>query len=142
MARERIVFDTNVLISGALSTTSTPARALEAAITSGDLLASTATLRELTEKLLSVKFDAYVSRDKREALLLRLAPLVDIVAVVQTFHASRDPKDDKFLDVAVNGRADVIVTGDGDLLALHPFRGIAILTPAAYLDRQAQRPDQ
>ena len=96
-----------------------------------------ATLHELTEKLLSAKFDAYVSREKREALLLLLAPLVEIVAVVQTFHASRDPKDDKFLDVAVNGRADVIVTGDGDLLALHPFHGIAILTPAACVERHA-----
>ena len=141
MARERLVLDTNVLISGALSITSTPARALEMAISTGDLLASIATLRELTEKLLSPRFDAYVSRDRREALLLRLSPLVQIVTILQTFHASRDPKDDKFLDVAVNGRADVIVTGDGDLLALHPFRGIAILTPAAYLDRQAQRPD-
>ena len=94
-----------------------------------------ATLRELTEKLLSPKFDAYVSRDRREALLLRLSPLVQIVTILQTFHASRDPNDDQFLDVAVNGRADVIVTGDGDLLALHPFRGIAILTPAAYLER-------
>ena len=135
MARERLVLDTNVLISGALSITSTPARALEMAISTGDLLASMATLRELTEKLLSPKFDAYVSRDRREALLLRLSPLVQIVTILQTFHASRDPNDDKFLDVAVNGRADVIVTGDGDLLALHPFRGIAILTPAAYLER-------
>ena len=142
MARERIVFDTNVLISGALSTTSTPARALEAAIATADLLASTATLRELTEKLLSAKFDAYVSRQQREALLMRLAPLVEIVAILQSFQASRDPKDDKFLEVAVNGRADVIVTGDGDLLALHPFRGIAILTPAAYLNRQARRPEE
>ncbi len=142
MARERVVFDTNVLISGALSTTSAPARALEAAIAKGDLLVSTPTMLELTEKLLSAKFDAYVSREQREALLMRLAPLVDIVTIVQTFHASRDPNDDKFLDVAVNGRADVIVTGDGDLLALHPFRGIAILTPAAYLERQAQRPDE
>jgi predicted nucleic acid-binding protein len=50
--------------------------------------------------------------------------------------ASRDPKDDKFLDLAVNGRADVVVTGDNDLLALDPFRGIAILTPAAYISRQ------
>lgn len=135
MARERIVLDTNVLISGALSITSTPARALEMAISTGDLLASMATLRELTEKLLSPKFDAYVSRDRREALLPRLSPLVQIVTILQTFHASRDPNDDKFLDVAVNGRADVIVTGDGDLLSLHPFRGIAILTPAAYLER-------
>ena len=142
MARERLVLDTQVLISGALSITSKPAQALETAISTGDLLASIATLRELTEKLLSPRFDAYVSRDRREALLLRLSPLVQIVTILQTFHASRDPKDDKFLDVAVNGRADVIVTGDGDLLALHPFRGIAILTPTAYLDRQAQRPDQ
>lgn len=43
--------------------------------------------------------------------------------------ACRDPKDDKFLELAVSGNADVIVTGDKDLLALHPFRGIAILTP-------------
>lgn len=135
MGRERIVLDTNVLISGALSITSTPARALEKAISTGDLLASMATLRELTEKLLSPRFDAYVSREKREALLLRLAPLVEIVEVVQSIHGSRDPTDDKFLDVAVNGRADVIVTGDGDLLALHPFRSIAILSPAAYLQR-------
>ena len=135
MARERLVLDTHVLISGALSITSRPAQALETAISTGDLLASIATLRELTEKLLSPKFDAYVSRDRREALLLRLSPLVQIVTILQTFHASRDPNDDKFLDVAVNGCADVIVTGDGDLLALHPFRGIAILTPAVYLER-------
>ena len=138
MARERIVFDTNVLISGALSTTSTPARALEIAVAKGDLLASTETLRELTEQLLSPKFDACVSREQREALLLHLAPLVEIVTILQTFHASRDPKDDKFLDVAVNGRADVIVAGDGGRLALHPFRGVAIVTPAEYVGREAQ----
>ena len=137
MKPERVVFDTNVLISGALSTTSTPALALEHAISNGQLLASTATLRELMEKLLSAKFDPYVSRDRRDALLLRLAPLIEIVEVVQTIRASRDPKDDKFLEVAVNGRADVVVSGDRDLLALNPFRGVAILTPAAYLARQA-----
>ena len=47
----------------------------------------------------------------------------------------RDPKDDKFLDVAINGGADLIVTGDADLLVLHPFEGIEIVTPAAYLAR-------
>ena len=135
MKADRVVLDTNVLISGALSSTSTPALALEKAISDGQLLASTATLRELVEKLLSVKFDPYVSREKRDALILRLAPLVEIVEVVQTIRASRDPKDDKFLEVAVNGRADVVVTGDGDLLELNPFRGIAIVTPAAYIGR-------
>ena len=136
MKTERVVLDTNVLISGLLSTTSTPARAVERAINNGQLIASTATLRELMLKLLSPKFDPYVSRERRDALLLRLAPLIEIVEVVQAVRASRDPHDDKFLEVAVNGRADLIVSGDGDLLALNPFRGIAILTPAAYFDRR------
>ena len=137
MRRERVVLDTNVLISGALSTTSTPASALEKAINDGQLLASTATLRELIERLLSTKFDAYVSREKRDALLVRLVALIEMVEIVETVQASRDPKDDKFLDIAVNGRADVIVTGDKDLLVLNPYRGITILTPADYIRRQA-----
>lgn len=136
MKRDRVVLDTNVLISGALSSTSTPALALERSIRDGQLLASTATLLELMEKLLSPKFDRYLSRDKRDALLLRLAPLVEIVEVVQQVRASRDPKDDRFLEVAVNGRADVVVTGDHDLLELNPFRGIPILAPAGFIARQ------
>ena len=47
----------------------------------------------------------------------------------------RDPKDDKFLEVALNGRADVIITGDADLLGMQPWRGIDILAPADYLLR-------
>ncbi len=50
--------------------------------------------------------------------------------------ACRDPKDDKFLEVAVHGRADAIVTGDEDLLVLHPLRGIAILTPREYVEQR------
>jgi predicted nucleic acid-binding protein len=45
----------------------------------------------------------------------------------------RDPHDDKFLEVAVNGHADLIVSGDGDLLALNPFRNISIVTPAMFV---------
>lgn len=75
-----------------------------------------------------------MARERRDALLLRLAPLIEIIEVVQRVQASRDPDDDKFLEVAINGRADVVVSGDGDLLALNPFRGIAILTPADYME--------
>jgi putative PIN family toxin of toxin-antitoxin system len=136
MTRERVVLDTNVLISGLFSTTSTPARAVERAVRNDQLIATTATLRELMTKLFSPKFDRYVPRERRDALLLRLAPLVEIVEVVQQIQAARDPDDDKFLEAAVNGRANVVVSGDGDLLELNPFRGIAILTPAAYIDRR------
>jgi putative PIN family toxin of toxin-antitoxin system len=137
MAHERVVVDTNVLISGLLSTSSTPARALDRAVTTAQLVATTATVRELMTKLASPKFDRYISRERRDALLLRLGPVVEIVEVVQRVQACRDARDDKFLEAAVNGRADVLVSGDKDLLALHPFRGINIVTPAAYLKRKA-----
>ena len=47
----------------------------------------------------------------------------------------KDPEDNKFLELAVNGNANVIVSGDADLLALHPFRGIPIEAPAKFMIR-------
>lgn len=51
--------------------------------------------------------------------------------------ACRDPTDDKFFELAVNGQPDLIVTGDDDLLALNPFRGILIVTPAVFVQGMA-----
>ena len=136
MTRERVVIDTNVLISSLFLTASTPGQAVQKAVTRAQLVVTTETLRELIGKLHSPKFDRYVRRERRDALLERVASLVEIIDVLQSIRASRDPKDDKFLEAAVNGRADVIVTGDKDLLDLNPFRGIAIVTPAAYLARE------
>jgi putative PIN family toxin of toxin-antitoxin system len=136
MTRERVVIDTNVLVSSLFFTTSTPGLAVERAVTKAQLIATTDTLRELIEKLHSPKFDRYVRRERRDALLERVASLVEIIDVLQSIRASRDPKDDRFLEAAVNGRADVIITGDKDLLDLNPFRGIAIVTPADYLARE------
>ena len=133
MRRERVVIDTNVLISGLFSTASTPALAVEKAVTNAQLVATRETLRELIGKLHSSTFDRYVRRERRDALLERVASLVEIIEVLQPIRASRDPNDDKFLEAAVNGRADVIVTADKDLLDLNPFRGIAIVTPSDYL---------
>jgi uncharacterized protein len=136
MTRERVVIDTNVLISSLFLAASTPAQAVDKAVTKAQLVATMETLRELIEKLHAQKFDRYVRRERRDALLERVASLVEIIDVLQSIRASRDPKDDKFLEAAVNGRADAIVTGDKDLLDLNPFRGIAIVTPAAYLVRE------
>jgi predicted nucleic acid-binding protein len=55
------------------------------------------------------------------------------VAVVHEVHDCRDPKDNMLLELALSGSADLILTRDRDLLALHPWRGIAILAPAAFL---------
>jgi uncharacterized protein len=135
MAPERVVLDTNVLISGLLSRASAPAQVIDRVLTHAQLLVSMPTLRELVATLGLSKFDPYVSRDDREALVRRLVPLAEMVEIVETVQASRDPADDRVLEVAVNGRATTIVTGDRDLLVLHPFRGIAIVTPRDYLGR-------
>jgi predicted nucleic acid-binding protein len=55
------------------------------------------------------------------------------VTITQRVIACRDATDDKFLELAVNGHADVIVSGDADLLVLNPFRGIPIVAPAAFV---------
>lgn len=93
-----LVIDTNVLISGLLSTTSTPAQAVDKAVTKAQLVATPETLRELIEKLHSSKFDRYVRRERRNALLERLASIVAIIDVLQPVRTSPDPKDDKFLE--------------------------------------------
>ncbi len=140
MQTDRIVLDTNVFISGLLSSASPPARVLDLAVRHGQLLATVDTQQELVRTMLSTRFDRDVSRARREALLVRLAPLVELVASTQVVRACRDPKDDKFLEAAVNGRADVLITGDKDLLVLDPFAGIPIVTLAQYLERVEQEP--
>ena len=55
------------------------------------------------------------------------------VQPTRAIRACRDPKDDKFLEAAVHGNADALITGDADLLALHAFHEIPILTPDRFL---------
>jgi putative PIN family toxin of toxin-antitoxin system len=138
MKTERVVIDTNVLISAALLEDSVPARARNHALRHGQLIATEHTLAEFVGRLMSPRFDAYTSRAARETLLQRLIPVVEMASVVQIVKACRDPNDDKILEAAVNGRADVIITGDRDLLTLHPYAGVDIRSPAAYLDRVPQ----
>jgi putative PIN family toxin of toxin-antitoxin system len=80
------------------------------------------------------KLERYISKAVREAAIERIRSISTWIEPSTPIRACRDPRDDKFLEVAVHGRADLIVTGDADLLALNPFRGIAILTPAEYLE--------
>jgi len=132
---ERIVVDTNALISRLLLPTSVPGQAVRKAVEEAQLLVSEATLEELADVLSRAKFDPYITIEERQEFLRRLGRIAEMVPIVHVIRACRDPEDDKFLELAVNGAADLIVTGDDDLLVLHPFRGIPILTPASYLER-------
>jgi putative PIN family toxin of toxin-antitoxin system len=131
----RLVVDTNVFVSAIVLPLSVPRRAVDKALDQGVLLFSEATMSELADVLFRQKLDHYVSREEREHFLQQLASAAEFVPIVQLVRECRDPKDDKFLEVALNGRADVIVTGDADLLAMHPWRDVEILAPADYLKR-------
>jgi putative PIN family toxin of toxin-antitoxin system len=130
-----LVFDTNVLVSAALQATSIPSRAVRHAARADTLLASAATLSELARTLERPKFDRYVSLAARREFIGFVHMASRLVEIDRSIRACRDPADDKFLDVAVNGGAELIVTGDADLLVLHPFEDIEIITPTAYLTR-------
>jgi putative PIN family toxin of toxin-antitoxin system len=131
----RCVVDTNVIVSASVFAFSVPRQAVEKALRNGAVLFSESTMDELKNVLFRPKFDRYVSREERALFLAQIESAVEFVPIIQLVRACRDPKDDKFLEVALNGRADVIITGDADLLGMHPWRGIAILSPAAYLKR-------
>jgi putative PIN family toxin of toxin-antitoxin system len=102
----------------------------------GVFLASEETLAEFHAVLLREKFDSHIERSLRQEIFEEYARNCLLVEISRPIRICRDPRDDKFLEVAVHGRAQAIITGDSDLLALHPFRGIEILTPADYLARQ------
>jgi uncharacterized protein len=133
--RERVVIDTNTLISAILLPSSIPDAAVTHAMRFGQLLMSEDTLGELAEVLARPKFDRYVTVARREEYLRVLLPVVEIVEILQRVKICRDPRDDKFLEVAANDRAQVLISGDDDLLVLDPFLSTAIVTPAAYLQR-------
>ena len=131
---QRFVVDTNVLVSRLLLPDSIPGQAFAKAQATGDLLVSDETLSELAEVLSRPKFDKYLSAKERRKFLSLLAPLCIKVEIVQPIQACRDPRDDKFLELAVNGSADFILSRDSDLLSLHPFQGIPVISPVQYLE--------
>src|ERR1700693_1211894 len=131
----RLVVDTNVFASAIIFQRSVPRQVVDHALDHDVAIFSEATMSELAEVLSRSKFDSFVSRAERELFLAQIESAAEFVPILQSVRACRDPNDDKFLEVALNGRADVIITGDADLLGMHPWRGIAIVTPANYLRR-------
>jgi putative PIN family toxin of toxin-antitoxin system len=129
----RCVVDTNVVVSASVFAFSVPRQAVEKALRNSILLFSDFTMDELKNVLVRSKFDRYVSREERARFLAQLNARAEFVPTIRLVRECRNPKDDKFLEVALNGRADVIITGDADLLEMHPWREIEILSPARYL---------
>src|SRR4029077_8920004 len=102
----------------------------------GILLKSPATKRQLFDVIARPYFMPLIGHATR-AWLRGVMSTAELVVIAERIAACRDPTDDKFLELAVNGHAELIVSGDADLLALNPFREIPIMTPATFVQVMA-----
>lgn len=137
-----MVFDTSTLVSAALRVGSLPHQAMTHALATGELCVSAATLAELDAVLMRPKFDRYMPIEIRQkfAALVRLHAAFFEVSEDDTdnvYPPCRDPKDNPFLALSQRCDADVLVSSDADLLVLHPWNGVPILSPADFLTAAA-----
>lgn len=131
----RVVIDTNALISRLLLAQSVPARAVDRALKDMEVVVSEATVQKLADVLSRNKSDRCVSIEDRQEFIRRLLQICTLVAVLSEIDDCPDPSDNHLLALALDAGASIILTGDGDLPDLHPWRDIRILTPARFLER-------
>jgi putative PIN family toxin of toxin-antitoxin system len=133
MNPNRVVIDTNVFISALLNPLGTPKKVINITVSQFTILQSEATYQELATRISKKKFDKYLEKDDR---LDFLSSLKNRSLFVDIWHETRvcsDLDDNKFLELAVSGMAQYIITGDKELLILNTYQGIPIITPAEFL---------
>lgn len=134
MKADRVVVDTNVLISALLLPAGKPGQVVaHLAASNATLLLSRVTFLELATRLARPKFDRYRTKAQMDRYLEWLAEVAEWVKPSIRIEACRDPDDNRFLEVLVAGQGDVLISGDSDLLELHPFEGRSIVAPGVFL---------
>jgi putative PIN family toxin of toxin-antitoxin system len=128
----RVVVDTNIFVSAALKQRSLPNLSLYQVSQRCVLLKSVVTEAQFFEVIARPYLAPLIAQETRD-WLTRLMRSAELVSITERVTVCRDPTDDKFLELAVNGQADLILTGDKDLLVHNPFREIPIVTPATFM---------
>ena len=132
--RRFFVIDTNVILSALLTKKSVARLSLNKAREAGKILLSADVIEEFYDVLSRSAFDRYIDEEDRINFLTLLVKEGTLIEISEKVEECRDLKDDKFLELAVNDKADFIISGDKDLLVLHPFRGIPILSPREFIE--------
>jgi putative PIN family toxin of toxin-antitoxin system len=133
--KKKLIFDTNALISAVINAKSISAFVFETAKKEHDLFISKETITELQEVIARKKFDRYFignDANRRENFFTDYRKAAQLIEVTETATECRDKDDNKFLSLALSVGADIIVSGDSDLLVLNPYHGIRILTIRQY----------
>lgn len=133
--KDVIVLDTNILVSAALLPNSVAGSTLRKALSEFRIVTSTVCFDEFAEVLLRPKFRKYLDLIDAIAVIESYQQNVSIIPITHSVTDCRDPKDNKFLDLALSASAKLIVSGDTDLLILSPYHSISILTPTEFLAR-------
>ena len=123
-----LVIDTNIWVSYVLAPQSIFGQRVEQLISKQTYAFSKDTFIELADVLMRDKFDRFVSPQQRGAVLKLIAGAAEWFRPTGTIKDCRDPKDNKFLELAVASSASLLITGDQDLPILNPYRGIKIQT--------------
>ena len=131
--RKNIVLDTNTLLSAALSDKSITHAAYKKARTNFQIVLSYKVWNELLTVFSRPKFDKYLDEIEKQIFITALHQNAIFIEPTETITDCRDPKDNKFLELAVASDAQFIITGDDDLLVLNPYRGITILKSGDFL---------
>ena len=127
------IFDTNVLISAIIDIESSSATALLKVRNQGKLLISHEIILEYLSVFSRKKFDKWISFENRINFIENIIENSMLVNITRHVSVCRDVKDNMFLSLAVSAQASCIISGDKDMLTLHPFNGIPILSPGNFL---------
>jgi putative PIN family toxin of toxin-antitoxin system len=130
----KLVIDTNILISAALSSQGAPARLVRCVLAHHKLVFSQATFDELRTRLYRPKFDRYISLENRELLLHDMNAAAHWVDVGDTAVYCRDRDDDKFFETALKAKADYLVSGDDDVLQAPEIAGLRVVSAQQALE--------
>lgn len=128
-----IVLDASTFVSAAFRRGSVPDQAVRRALREDRVAVSEAVMAELLDVLHRPQLARFLDPDLRAELIGQLLALGAVFAPVVRVTDCRDAKDNKYLELALASGAAAIVSSDGDLLALHPWRGVLVLRPAEYL---------
>ena len=131
-----IVLDTSVLISAAILKASIPDLAVRKALNQNTVIRSDQVMHELATRLKKKKFDKYFRNEYERDFFVHLYILKSkLIKVTHSISICRDPSDNMFLELALSGKADAIVSSDPDLLVLNPFENIPIISPKEFLEK-------
>lgn len=125
-----IVIDTNVLISAAILPKSKTAELLQIVADNFVIAQNESTFAELESRIQREKFDRYFGDNGRIVFLTRLAEVVENFPIKTKLQISRDADDNKFLELAIDAGAEIIISGDIHLKEISEYQGIKIMSPA------------